>query len=125
MTDAPSIPTLPPPSREVVEGALEQYALGVSALPLPGGEREGALLARVRQGDRAAAEALAASHLRFVVDEALRVRDTGVPLSRLIQAGNQGLREAVARFRGTDGGTFGDYARAWIRREMRRHLDDR
>ena len=53
---------------------------------------------KARAGDRLARRTLIERNLRLVVSVAVGYRRSGVPLEDLIQAGNIGLIEAVARF---------------------------
>lgn len=117
--DETALLSLPLPHR----GSLEDYARGVSDLPLPAGEGEAQLLERARSGDRTAMRMLVAGQMRYVVDEALRLRGTGMPLRELIAAGNEALREAVTHYPLAAGAPFGTWARSWIRVHMRSHLE--
>lgn len=100
------------------ESSLEEYVRGVSTFPVYGRDEERRLFRDAKEGDPAAFDAIVVSHLRFVVDLALERRGWGVPLSTLIQAGNEGLMKAARRFDPDGDRRFLEYAGWWIRQEM-------
>ena len=65
--------------------------------------------------DRAAADRLVRSHLRYVVAIALKYRRYGIPLSELIAEGNFGVVHALKKFEPERGNRFVTYAAYWIR----------
>jgi RNA polymerase sigma-32 factor len=88
------------------------------AVPPLSREEEGALWARVRAGDRGAADRLVLAHLRDVVFLARKYRSYGLPVGDLIAEGNLGLLRALEKFDPQRGVRFGSYAGHWIRSFM-------
>ena len=81
------------------------------------------LIERAQRGDRDARDRAVNANLRLVVFEARQLRRGDVPLLDLIQAGNEGLLHAVAKFDVTRQIAFSTYAVRWIRQNMVRHRD--
>ena len=77
-------------------------------------EREVELADRLKNGDMGAREEMISANLRFVINEAKKYQNRGLPLSDLISAGNLGLIKAADRFDGTMGHKFITYAVWWI-----------
>ena len=87
-------------------------------------EREVELADRIKNGDMGAREEMISANLRFVIYEAKKYRNRGLPLSDLISAGNLGLITAADRFDGTKGHKFITYAVWWIHQSIRQTLDE-
>lgn len=85
---------------------------------------ERALALAARAGDRDAADRLVASNVRLVVKLAREICPDTIDLADMIQEGNVGLVEAVARFDPHRGVRFATFAAIWIRAMMYRHLLD-
>ena len=83
--------------------------------PMLGNEEERRLARHSAAGDSAAAGQLIASHLRFVIKIARTYRNSGLPMSDLIQEGTVGLIQAVRRFNPDRGVRLSTYAMWWIR----------
>jgi len=83
--------------------------------PMLGNEEERRLARHSAAGDSAAAGRLIASHLRFVIKIARTYRNSGLPMSDLIQEGTVGLIQAVRRFNPDRGVRLSTYAMWWIR----------
>lgn len=80
---------------------------------------EGQLTARLkRRPSESDRDRLITSNLRYVVRVAMRYRDCGMPLEDLINEGNIGLIEAVARYEPERGNRFLTYATWWIRKAI-------
>ena len=87
-------------------------------------EREVELADRIKSGDMRARDEMIQANLRFVINEAKRYQNLGLPLSDLISAGNLGLITAADRFDGTKGHKFITYAVWWIRQSILQTLDE-
>ena len=72
--------------------------------------------------NRRAADKLIKSHLRLVVKVALGYRGYGLPISEIIQEGNIGLMQAVARFDPTKGFRLSTYAMWWIKASIQEYI---
>lgn len=70
------------------------------------------------QGNAAARQRLIEANLRFVIMVARRYLNRGVPLEDLVNEGNIGLIQAVARFDPERGVRFVSYAVWWIRQAV-------
>lgn len=99
--------------------SLDALVRAASEVPIPDPEEERRLARAARDGDESARETLVRTHLRLVVDEAIRYHDTVREMSALLPRGVEGLRAAVVRFEPDRHGRFGAYAREWIRLEIR------
>lgn len=78
-------------------------------------DEEVALARQVIDGDKSARDKLITANLRLVVSVAKKYRGYGVDFMDLIQAGNLGLFDAVAKFDPNRGFKFSTYAIWWIR----------
>lgn len=87
-------------------------------------EEERRLIARARQGDRNAIDAVVALYLPMIAAAAgrFRVPVSVLPKEELTQAGVIGLLQALYRFSPEAGVRLGTYAMSWILGEMRRAI---
>ena len=100
------------------EKTLRLYFYDIAeSTPLPR-EREAELADRIKNGDMRARDEMIQANLRFVISEAKKYQNRGLPLSDLISAGNLGLITAADRFDGTKGHKFITYAVWWIRQTI-------
>ncbi len=103
-------------------GIVEMYLHELARKPL---DRAGELaLAKRLAGDRQASELLLAANLRLVVRIARNYLGRGVQLLDLVQEGNLGLIQAVAKFDFTLGYRFSTYAAYWVRHYIQRAIAD-
>jgi RNA polymerase primary sigma factor len=102
--------------------SLAAYLREIARIALLTPEQEIELGRRVRQGDEDAAAAMTRANLRLVVSVAHRYAGSGVPLTDLIQEGNQGLMRAVRKFEPERGNRFSTYATWWIRQAINRGI---
>jgi len=105
----------PPP---VSENTLKHYLNSISKYKPMTKEQEFVIGERIQKGDKDALNTLILSNLKFVVSIANRYRNTGLPISDLINQGNLGLVEAAKRFDHTKGVKFISYAVWWIRQAI-------
>ncbi len=109
-------PELPAP---VSETSLKHYLNSISAYKPMTKPQEYEIGERIKAGDESALEHLILCNLKFVVSIANRYRNTGLPISDLInQGGNLGLVEAAKRFDHTKDVKFISYAVWWIRQSI-------
>lgn len=80
------------------------------------------LARRAGAGDAVAIERLIRSHTRFVVKIARGYRQSGVPMSDLIQEGMVGLVQAIRKFNPDHDARLSTYARWWIRASIQDHV---
>ncbi|MDE0723179.1 MAG: RNA polymerase sigma factor RpoH [Alphaproteobacteria bacterium] len=86
-------------------------------------EEEQALAKKWRdEGSRASAERLINAHLRLVVKVAIGFKGYGLPMTEVIQEGNIGLMQAVARFDPDKGFRLSTYAMWWIRAAIQEYV---
>ena len=107
--------SLPAP---VSENSLKQYLNSISRYKPLSKEQEHDLGVRIQQGDQEAMNKLILSNLKFVVSIANRYKNTGLPISDLINQGNLGLVEAAKRFDPSKDVKFISYAVWWIRQSI-------
>src|SRR5581483_12449866 len=95
--------------------SLEAYMHTVNAIPVLSVEQERSLAAKACcEQDRAAAQTLVLSNLRFVIFIARGYVGYGLPLCDLIQEGNIGLLKALKRFDPAVGVRLVSFAVHWI-----------
>ncbi|TCK60588.1 sigma-70 family RNA polymerase sigma factor [Seleniivibrio woodruffii] len=102
----------------VSENSLKQYLNSISRYKPLTKEQEYDLGVRIAGGDQEALNKLILSNLKFVVSIANRYKNTGLPISDLINQGNLGLVEAAKRFDHTKDVKFISYAVWWIRQSI-------
>ena len=92
-----------------------RYIAAAMDAPLLEREYEVELARRWREHqDRSALDEIVTAHIRLVVKVASRFRGYGLPIADLMQEGNIGLMEAVARFDPEREVRFSTYATWWI-----------
>jgi RNA polymerase primary sigma factor len=102
----------------VSETSLKHYLNTISKYKPMTKQQEFALGERIQKGDQDAINTLILCNLKFVVSIANRYRNTGLPISDLINQGNLGLVEAAKRFDHTKDVKFISYAVWWIRQSI-------
>lgn len=105
--------------RLITERSLRQYLEEIRHfLPLDK-EEEFRLAKRIREKeDEKAKEKLIVSNLRIVIYICKKFQNQGLTLSELINAGNQGLLQAVEKFDERKGHRFCTYSVWWIKRAI-------
>lgn len=98
--------------------SLVVYLREIAEIPLLTPEEEIKQAKLAREGDKAAANKLVQSNLRFVVAVAKQYQHCGLSLNDLINEGNMGLIKAAERFDETKGFKFISYAVWWIRQSI-------
>ena len=102
---------------------LSKYLADLRKYPLLTPKEEHDLAVRYKEtGDRAAAEKLVTSNLRFVVKIAAEYSKFGAKMIDLIQEGNVGLMHAVREFNPYKGVKLITYAVWWIRGYIQEYL---
>jgi RNA polymerase primary sigma factor len=86
---------------------------------------EGALSARISEGDEAAWEELVQCNLRLVVSVARGYLGRGLEFTDLIQEGNLGLMRAARSFDAAFGTKFSTYATWWIKQSISRAISNK
>ena len=102
--------------------ALGRYIAQVSKFPRLGPTQEKELSARIKTGDRRAAQQLVESNLLLVVSIAKNYYGKGLPLEDLIQEGSIGLMTAAERYDSDTGNRFSTFATYWIKQAICRAL---
>ena len=99
------------------------YIGGSDTLPPPlTREEEGALIARLEQGDQEAKSQLIERNLRLVVYIARRFENTGINIEDLISIGTIGLIKAVGTYQPAKSIKLATYASRCIENEILMHL---
>lgn len=107
----------------VYVGALSRYLAEVRRHPLLTREEEHELAVRLREDeDQEAAARLVTANLRLVVKIAMEYQRTFTNVLDLIQEGNIGLMQAVARFDPYRGVKLSSYASWWIKAYILRYI---
>jgi RNA polymerase primary sigma factor len=107
-------------AQEIERGQLAAREI---AMKRSGSTRFVALREVIKSGE-AAKERLILSNLRLVVSIAKRYQGHDLPMSDLIQEGNDGLIRAAEKFDWRRGSKFSTYATWWIRQAILRALDN-
>lgn len=103
---------------------IRLYCSEIGKFPLLTKGEEGALGARIQEGDTAARDELINCNLRLVVSIAKHYVNRGVPFQDLIQEGNIGLFRAAEKFDCTLNFKFSTYANWWIRQAINRAINN-
>lgn len=99
--------------------ALQRYLDEISETPLLSDAEEQQLSLRIQQGDRLAADKLAAANLRYVVSIAQQYRQqTTISIDDLVSEGNIGLMKATTKFDASRGKRFATFAAPYIRQAI-------
>ncbi|MFW5877023.1 MAG: sigma-70 family RNA polymerase sigma factor [Myxococcota bacterium] len=101
---------------------MDQYRGQLARLETLDPEQERVLATACREGDPEARRRIVEATLPFVLYVARRYMRWGVPFEDLIQQGNVGLLEGVARFDPDRGCRLASYAQFWIRAEIRDYV---
>ncbi len=105
------------------QGSLSIYLSEIGRYKLLDAETEKELARKYRKtGDRAIAQKLVVSNLRFVVKVASEYRTYGLRPADLIQEGNLGLMKAVEKFDPRRGIRLISYAVWWIRAYIQNYI---
>ena len=93
---------------------MDSYLARIARLPVLSADRERLLAFRAKTGDSVAREELITSHLGLVVARARHLGLSGQRLLDAVQAGSEGLINAVDRFDPERGSRLSSYAWWWI-----------
>ncbi len=104
------------------QSAIKSYFLEVGRYKLLKAEEEIHLARAFKHGSLVARNRLIASNLRLVISIAKKYAGSGLDLEDLIQEGNLGLMQAVAKFDPARGSKFSTYATWWIQQAIQRAI---
>ena len=122
---AREVDALPPPLDDQSADfgdALQRYLREIRRAPLLAADEERETARRARDGDFAARQRMVERNLRLVVSIAKHYVGRGVPMIDLIEEGNLGLMQAIAKFEPERGFRFSTYASWWIRQAVERAI---
>lgn len=100
------------------ENILSMYLKEINRIPLLTREEEDRLARLAAEGNEEARQRMIESNLRFVVNQAKRYQNQGIPLIDLINEGNIGLMNALEKYDVDRGYHFISYAVWWIRQAI-------
>ena len=107
---------------ENLESTLQWYKERIWAVPRLTEAEEQVVGERAHAGDEKSRQTLIETNLRLVLHLARRYEKSGSLLMDLVQAGNEGLMEAVRRYNPKKHGRFASFAEWWIKRPIVRHI---
>ena len=99
----------------ISENSLSYYMQRIAGNNPLTKEQEQSLGRRIKAGDKKAFEELVNANLKFVVAVSYKYRNSGLPMTDIINQGNLGLLEAAKRYDPERGVKFISYAVWWIR----------
>lgn len=97
---------------------IDKYFNELNRIPLISREEEMELIAKAKQGDKAAQDKVITANLRFVISVANKYKRADIQLADLIGEGNRALMKALNRYDLSNGAKFISYAVWWIRQFM-------
>lgn len=103
---------------ETNENTINKYFKDIKKHNLLTLEEEVEIAKRIQNGDPKAVEELVTGNLKFVISIAKKYQYQGLPLSDLINEGNEGLIKAAYKFDYTKGFRFISYAVWWIKQAI-------
>jgi len=106
------------------EKSVERYFLDIDKYKPLTHEEEVICAQKIRVGDLKSLEKLTKSNLRFVVSVAKQYQYSSIPLSDLINSGNEGLVTAAYKFDESKGFKFISYAVWWVRQSIIKSIQD-
>jgi len=106
------------------EASVDRYFVDIDKYKPLTHEEEVICAQRIRAGDSKSFEKLINANLRFVVSVAKQYQNSIIPLSDLINSGNEGLVLAAQKFDETRGFKFISYAVWWIRQSIIKNIQD-
>ena len=101
---------------------LNQYLDEIGREQLLSEDEERKLASRIQKGDERALNRLIETNLRFVVSIARQYQGQGLSMEDLVSEGNMGLMKAAAKFDGSRGLRFVNYAVVFIRQQIEKAL---
>lgn len=105
------------------ESGLNIYLDEIGRESLLSQEEESRLAEQIKAGNQRALNRLVEANLRFVVTVASQYKGKGLALDDLISEGNIGLMKAAARFDGSRGTRFVNYAVVHIRQQIEKAVE--
>lgn len=99
----------------VSESSLSYYMKRIANNTPLSKQEEQELGRKIKKGDSEAFEKLVSANLKFVITVAYKFKNSGLPMSDIINQGNLGLLEAAKRYDSEKGVKFISYAVWWIR----------
>jgi RNA polymerase sigma-32 factor len=99
-------------------GDIAWYYARICRVSFLSADEERDLLVKAQAGDTKARHRLISSYLRFVVQQAHKLRHCNIPFADLVQLGNEGLCKAVDKFDVSRDVRFMTFAIWWIRSMM-------
>ena len=106
------------------DSSLNRYLDEIGRQQLLSEEQERQLSQQIQAGSQRALSRLVEANLRFVVKIAAQYRGKGLQMDDLISEGNIGLMKAAAKFDGSRGTRFVNYAVVYVRQQMERAIEE-
>jgi len=106
------------------EESLASYLKRISQIPVLSSEEEKSLFERMSQGDIAAKAKLINANLRLAANIAIKIRNSNIPFSDLLQEANIGLMVAMDKYNYKLGFKFSTYATWWIKQAVLKAISE-
>lgn len=106
------------------DDCVKRYFKDIKKIKMLTPEEEIEITNKVKNGDKKAMHILVTANLKFVISIAKGYQNQGLPLSDLINEGNEGLIKAANRFDPSRGFKFISYAVWWVKQTIIQALND-
>jgi len=106
------------------EESLSCYLKRIAQIPVLSSEEEKFLFKQLSQGDTEAKTKIINANLRLAANIAIKIRNSNIPFSDLLQEANIGLMVAIEKYNYKLGFKFSTYATWWIKQAVLKAISE-